>query len=99
MPLKEYFLKIQQCVNALALVSKLPNDYILHILAGLGPAYESMISIISTRTNSLFIQDITSLLLTKKLCIKCTISVECSLPSTNLVAQGLEKNTNQPIKQ
>lgn len=98
MPLKEYFMKIKQFVDALALFSKpiSPNG---HILVGLGSEYESMIFVISTRTNFPYIQDITTLLLTKEYRIECTISVEISLSLPNLTAQGLEKDINQPIKQ
>lgn len=65
MPLKEYFMKIQQCVDALASVGKSisQDDHILYILSGLGSEFESMISVITTRTDSLSIQDIMALLL------------------------------------
>ncbi|KAA0066107.1 Retrovirus-related Pol polyprotein from transposon TNT 1-94 [Cucumis melo var. makuwa] len=98
-PLKEYFMKIQQCVDALASVGKPTpsDDHILYILAGLGPEYESMISDFCLYCSP-SIQDITSLLLTKESCIKCTIKAESSLSSANLDAQGLEKDSDQSIK-
>ena len=76
-----------------------PDDHILYVLVELGLEYESMISVICAYTDSPSIQDITSLLLTKESRIECTFSVESSLPSANLAAQGLENNIDQPIKQ
>lgn len=49
MPQKEYFMKIQRYIDALALVGKSisRDDHILYILAGLGPEDDSLISVIS----------------------------------------------------
>lgn len=48
MPQKEYFMKIQRYIDALALVGKSisRDDHILYILVGLGPEDDSLISVI-----------------------------------------------------
>lgn len=87
MPLKEYSMKIQQCVNALALVG-MPmskDDHILYILVGLDSEYESMISVISARTDSPSVQDITSLLLTQETRNESKISVKSLYPGPILL--------------
>ncbi|KAA0046195.1 putative Ty1-copia-like retrotransposon [Cucumis melo var. makuwa] len=86
MSLKEYFLKIQQCVDALASINKpiSTDDHILYILAGLGNEYQSIISIISARTDSPSVQDNMSLLLTQESQIESKITSEVSLPTVNM---------------
>lgn len=48
MPSEEYFMKIQQYINALASVGKpiSHDDHIIYILSSLGPEYGSMIFVI-----------------------------------------------------
>lgn len=67
MPLKEYFSKIQQYVDALAVVGKPVevDDHILFILSGLGSEYESMVSIISAKAGSHSVHEVMALLLTQ----------------------------------
>lgn len=80
-------MKIQQCVNALALVG-MPmskDDHILYILVGLDSEYESMISVISARTDSPSVQDITSLLLTQETRKESKISVKSLYPGPILL--------------
>lgn len=68
MSLKEYFSKIQQYVDALAVVDKPTSveDHILYILSGLGSDFESMVSVISDKTGPQSIHEVMSLLLTRK---------------------------------
>lgn len=86
-------MKIQRCIDALVSVGKpvSQDDHILHILAGLSSEYESMIFVISTRTDSHFIQDIVSLLLTQETRIENKISYEGALPYANLTSNTTKK--------
>ena len=79
-------MKIQQCIDALASVGKpiSQDDHILYILAGLGSEYESMIFVISARTDSPSVHYVTSLLLTQETRNENKISLEGSLPFANL---------------
>ncbi|XP_022156747.1 uncharacterized protein LOC111023586 [Momordica charantia] len=59
MNLKNYFLKIKNLVDSLATAGKrLPtDDHIMHILARLGPEFDSIVSVISTRKSPQSIQE------------------------------------------
>ncbi|TYK10642.1 Retrovirus-related Pol polyprotein from transposon TNT 1-94 [Cucumis melo var. makuwa] len=100
MPLKEYFLKILQCVDALASINKpvSSDDHILYILAGLGSDYQSMISVISARTDSPSVQEVMSLLLTQESQNESKLISETALPSVNIVTQTTEKGAESYIR-
>lgn len=80
--LREYCADTLQCVDALALIGKVipPNDHIIHILAGLGPEYESMIYVITARTDTLNIQEVILLFLTRENRIEHNHALENYLP-------------------
>lgn len=73
--MREYFANIQQCVDALAPISKIvpSDDHIMHIFVGLGSKYESMISVIIVRMDSITVQEVISLFLTQENRIKILI--------------------------
>ncbi|KAA0053143.1 keratin, type II cytoskeletal 1-like [Cucumis melo var. makuwa] len=100
MSLKEYFLKIQQCVDALASINKpvSSDDHILYILVGLGYDYQSMISIISARTDSPSIQEVMSLLLTQESQNESKLISETALPYVKIVTQTTEKGAESYIR-
>ena len=54
----------------------------------MGTEYQSMISVISARTNSPFVQNIMSLLLTQESHIESKITSDVSLPTVNVTTQN-----------
>lgn len=88
--LKEYFKKIQHCVDSLASINKPIStyDHILYILVGLGSEFQSMIFVISTRTNSPSIQEVTSLLLAQEAQNDSKPTIESTIPTVNTATQA-----------
>lgn len=70
--LREQFVNIQQCVDALASIGKIvpSDDHIMHILVELGSEYDSMICVISAKTNNI--------ILCKKLLLSFLLKIEQS---------------------
>lgn len=70
------------------------DDHILCILDGLGYKYQSMIFVISTRTDSPLLQDVIGLLRTQESNNENKINVESSLPTMKLVPNHLKRKRN-----
>lgn len=95
--LKDYFLKVKNLVDSLTAVGKrlLIDDHILHILAGLGLYFDSIVSVIVARKTPQTIQEVCTLLLQQKgRNERNLVNLDGSIPSVNLtVNDSNKKNT------
>ncbi|KAF5468811.1 hypothetical protein F2P56_012931 [Juglans regia] len=80
----DYFMTIKRLTDELAIAGQpLPSDDIVtYLLAGLGPEYDSLVSLVSHRADSLTLEDLYSMLLTFEARIQHNNQI-LSLPTTS----------------
>ncbi|XP_047331239.1 uncharacterized protein LOC124934779 [Impatiens glandulifera] len=83
LPMAEYLQKIKSIIDSLvgAVQNISQQDFILYVLGGLGPKYESLTIAVTTRTDPIAIEDLQGMLLTHEIRLE---SLHSNSPTANL---------------